>query len=100
MTDEPQEMGMVFAFSDPLPSFVNGFELGMIWQEIDGEGKAIVDRGFEEGFPIHEENVETLRRMCAARNYRLEANPATDGWIAVRLTFVGNKKPSLALVGR
>lgn len=98
MTDEPQEMGMVFAFSDPSPSFVNGFELGMIWQEIDNEGRLLIDRGFDDGFPVHEENVETLRRMCAACNYRLETKPPADGWVAARMTYTGNTKPALALV--
>jgi hypothetical protein len=99
MTEQP-EMSMVFAFDDQSPSFVNGFELGMIWQEVDGEGKLTVDRGFDEGFPVHDENVEVLRRMANARGYKLETKPPVDGWVAAKLSYVGtgNAKPVLSIV--
>ena len=89
---------MVFAFPDGSASFVNGFEAGMIWTEIE-RGELKIDRGFEEGFPIHIENVEVVQRMAAARGYRLETQEAgAEGWIAARLTFTGGTKPRLAVV--
>lgn len=99
MMDE--EMSMLFAFPDGSPSFVNGFEVGMIWQEIEGEGKLVIDRGIDAGFPIHAENVEVVRRMAAARGYKLEFGAEKDGWVNARLTYVGTgrTKPALHVVG-
>lgn len=97
MTDA--KTSMVFAFTDGSASFVNGFEAGTIWQEIDGEGKSVIDRGFDEAFPVHTENMEVIQRMAAARGYRLETKETgIDGWTAIRLSFVGTAKPILKAV--
>jgi len=96
MTDDTH---MVFAFTDPSPSFVNGFEAGMIWQQIE-DGLLEIDRGFEDGFPVHAENVDVIQRMATARNYRLEIKETdVEGWVAARLTFVASKAaPALKVV--
>ncbi len=90
---------MVFAFPDGSASFVNGFEAGMIWAEIE-RGESVIDRGFDEGFPIHTENVELAQRMARSRGYQLETREGgAEGWTAARLTLTGSGKPVLSIVG-
>lgn len=95
-----EEMGMLFAFPDGSESFVNGFEAGMIWQQIDGDGMLSIDRGFAEGFPVHTANIALIGRMANARGYTLETGHDVDGWTPVRLTYVGTgrAKPALSIV--
>jgi hypothetical protein len=93
------DANMVFAFVDTSPSFVNGFEAGMIWQQIE-DGLLEIDRGFDDGFPVHAENIVVIQRIASARNYHLETKETgVEGWVAVRLTFVARKAaPALKVV--
>jgi hypothetical protein len=96
-------MDLVFAFPDGSASFVNGFEAGAIWQQMDGEGALEIDCGFVGGFPVHTENVEVMRRMARARGYTIEVRPTDySEWTALRFTWVGTDKakPQLAIVSQ
>lgn len=98
MSDEPTEMSLEVSFPDQSESFVLGFEAGQLWHEMDREGRPVIDRGQEEGFPIHEANLAVVQRMAAARNYRLDVGNAQDGWVPVKLTYQGHSKPALSVV--
>ena len=94
-----EEAAMIFAFPDQSPAFTYGFEAGQVWAAIDNEGSLEVDRGWTTGFPVREENIELYRRMAGARHYRIETRQPVDGWVAMRLTYVGKGgKPALSLV--
>lgn len=96
---DDDELSMLFAFDDGSQSFVNGFEAGQIWQQIEKDVPSVIDRGFEQGFPVRIENVETYRRMAACRKYRVEFRPSgTDGWIAMRMMQEITARPQLTLV--
>lgn len=98
MTEEP--MSMVFAFTDQSPSFVNGFEAGLIWGLIEA-GEPLIDLGYMDGFPIHVENREVVSRMAASRNYHVEFRDVeVEGWIAARLAVQHKPRPALSLVGK
>ena len=91
-------MGLVFAFPDQSQSFTCGFEAGMIWQRIEA-GEAVIDKGFTEGFPAREDNIELIARMARAGGYTMETHPTGyDGWISVRLSFASKPKPALRVV--
>lgn len=101
--ESDDEMGMLFAFPDGSASFVNGFEAGMIWQQLDSGSVEPIDRGFDEGFPIHTDNVELVKRMAQARGFQVEVRPeCAEGWTPVLLTYVGEgrAKPKLSLVAK
>lgn len=90
---------LLFSFTDQSDSFVHGFEAGMIHVAMQSS-ELEIDRGYEEGFPIHSDNLETLARMAASYGYEMEHRP-TDypEWTAVRFKWRGGKqKPKLALV--
>lgn len=95
------EMQLLLAFPDGSKSFVNGFEAGQIWALLDSGSVEPIDRGFDEGFPVHTENVEMVRRMAQVRGFRVETkSECVEGWTPVRLTYVGGgrAKPALSLV--
>lgn len=92
------EMSILVSFPDQSESFVLGFEAGQIWQEIDGEGKPEIDRGMDEGIPIHAANIEVIRRMASARNYQVQCGQEVDGWLPIKLVWQENPKPSLKVV--
>jgi hypothetical protein len=85
-------MNMLVAFTDGSPSFVNGFELGMIWQQMQA-GESPIDRGVQAGFPIHTENIEVAIRMAQAA----EVGQEDGGWTAMHFEK-GMPKPVLTLV--
>lgn len=98
--DDAAEMQLLVAFPVDSQDFVLGFEAGGIWQEMDGHGTIEIDRGFDSGIPIRADNIEVIRRMAAVMNYRLETRPEKDGWVGIKLTWVGKgkNKPALKLV--
>jgi hypothetical protein len=63
-----EDLGLLFAFPDQSASFVHGFEAGMLWARIEA-GEAVIDCGFEEGFPLHTDNLELVLRMAAVGSY-------------------------------
>ena len=69
----------IVAFDDdPSPSYVNGFEAGMIWQMIQS-GKHEIAR------TVHAENIGTLQNMANAAGYEMLIDHSADGWADVRL---------------
>lgn len=99
--DSNAEMNLLVSFPDQSASFVHGFEAGQIWREMDGEGKLVIDRGFDEGFPVHSENMTVIQNMARARGYEIVTKPTgVEGWTGIRLTFVGTgrAKPRLGVV--
>lgn len=95
---EDIEMGLVFSFPDQSESFTLGFEAGKLWAAIDEYGEREIDHGFETGLPIHEDNLEVVRRMAAARNYNVEVGKPEHGWVGIRLTYSATPKPKLVVV--
>lgn len=74
----------IFSFPDQSPSFVNGFEAGLVWAEVE-RGKAVIKR------TVHAQNEEVFRRMAKARGYAISFDE-TEGfetWAELELT----KKP-------
>lgn len=95
---EDSEMGLLYAFPDGSASFVHGFEAGQIVALMQSK-EAEIDRGYEEGIPIHTANVELLGRMCAHYGYALESKP-TDytEWTTARMTRQAKTRPALKVV--
>lgn len=92
------EMTMLFAFPDQTESFVHGYEAGALGC-LMAAGEALIDRGFEQGFPLHTANVDLINRMANAYGYSVEQRPTEYGeWTAFRLTKATSPKTKLSLV--
>lgn len=91
------DYGMIVAFDDTSPSFVHGFEAGMIWARLE-QGDAEIDLGLSEGLPIHQESVEIVKRMAAARGYEVTFGVPGNGWIGCRLIHAPKPRPKLRVV--
>lgn len=94
------EMTLLVSFPDQSESFVLGFEAGQIWQEMDGEGKFLIDRGYNEGIPIHSDNMTVIQNMARVRGYELKTKRTGLGeWTGIQLTYVGTgkAKPRLSI---
>lgn len=72
-------------FPDESPSFVYGFESGMIWQRMESDETEI-----ETNVPLHYENRKVFERMASARGYDVEINKHDECWAY----FVFTKKRS------
>jgi hypothetical protein len=89
---------LLYAFPDQSGSFVHGFEAGQLSVEMRAK-EAVIDRGYEEGFPIHTANVELLARMCACYGYTMETQPTEYAeWTAARMTLNLKPRPALTVV--
>lgn len=73
------------AFEDASQSYVNGFEAGMVWREMElamarlGTGEcAVIER------TVHIENMTTLARMTDALGWSVHFESAADGWLFMR----------------
>lgn len=98
MSDDNEEIGMVFAFTDQSQSYCAGFEAGMVWQQIQN-GEQEIDKGFFAGFPVREENLEMYARMAAASGYTMETRQSgCEGWVNLRLVNQPRIRPILKLV--
>jgi hypothetical protein len=95
--DEDAEMALAFAFPDPSDSFVHGYEAGKVASRLEA-GELEVDQGVQEGFPLHEENLDLFRRMAAYYGYSVETGAAVDGWVPVRFNRSARPKPALSIV--
>ena len=93
------ESNLLIAFPDGSDSFVHGFEAGMIYQDMRA-GSREIDRGIIEGFPVHAENVEVLKRMAAAEKYEIEVRQIeTEGWVAMRFKCADSSpQPKLSVL--
>lgn len=96
---EKTNMTMAVAFPDGSPSFVHGFEAGMVYQEMK-EGRLVIDRGIEEGFPVHTANIELFQRLATANSFHLELQSTDlEEWTAMRLTYApGGGRAKLSVV--
>jgi hypothetical protein len=76
---ETQEYGLLFAFDDESPSFVNGFEAGMIYQEMD--------TAEEIRRTIHRENLGLIQKMAARFGWKADIEEVgMPEWLEVTLT--------------
>lgn len=62
------QMNIVVKFPDESMSFRNGFEAGMIWQEM----QMGVDPIERNAFPVNVENHEVLENMANSAGYEIE----------------------------
>lgn len=81
---ESTEWQPLVAFSDDdSPSYVNGFEAGMIWQKMQ-------DQHAEIDAAVHVENEGTLRNMANAAGYTMTFRAFTEddwhGWASAQFT--------------
>lgn len=90
------------AFEDASQSYVNGFEAGMVWREME---LAVQDHELVPGDlvflerTVHSENSVTLRRMADALGWRYSEEPAAEGYLFVRMEYVHRgPAPKLKLV--
>jgi hypothetical protein len=72
-------------FPDQSPSFAYGFEAGSIY-ELMRQGELVIDRGFNEGFPLRVENTELYNGLANLKSYVIERGEEKDGWIPTRFT--------------
>lgn len=92
------DMEMIVSFADQSTSFVLGYEAGLIAQRMMS-CEAVIDYGMDEGFPIHTDNLEIIRRLCAAYSYTLETQATCySEWVKARMTHAASVKPILAIV--
>ncbi|WP_085025568.1 hypothetical protein [Ensifer aridi] len=71
------EFRCLVPFPDQSPSFVHGYEAGMVEQQMTS-GEQLI--GGKEGFPKHVANTEVFRRMAAAHGYDVEVESYDDEW--------------------
>ena len=80
--EDSAEMGLIVKFEDESGSYVNGFEAGMIWQQMQ-DGVPLID----PDLPLHVENKTTLERMAKSRNYKAILTPIDDAPEWMSATF-------------
>jgi hypothetical protein len=79
------------SFPDQSASFVNGFEAGMIWQQMQ-DGDSLIG---SHGLPYHAENVEVIKRMAEAAGYQvIDVSPVDECWTTVIIDKLPNAKPA------
>lgn len=69
-SEDASEFRCLVPFPDQSPSFVHGFEAGMIWQQMVAGASVI-----EPPIAVHSANAEVYRRMAAAQGYDCEIEP-------------------------
>ena len=67
------EWGLVVAFTDESHSFVHGFEVGQISEQLKRGDMAEIER-----LTVHAANEEVIRRMCIAYGWSCEFEPCKD----------------------
>lgn len=73
-------MQLLVSFEDQSPSFVHGFEAGTIWEKLRHSKVYSIE------MTVHDENVETIRRMAVAEGWDAEFTPSeVEGWTYLRL---------------
>lgn len=82
---EDVEFCPLVSFNDQSPSFVHGFEAGMIWQQMQ-QTDAVIDGAL----PVHVVNETVLRRMAASAGYKVEFKPidGSDEWTSAVFTLL------------
>ena len=74
------EFRCLVPFPDGSRSFVNGFEAGMVWQQLLAKPAE-----FEPAIAVHRENAEVFRRMGDAAGYDVHIDPVDHDWIMLRM---------------
>ena len=84
MTEET-EYGLIMKFHDASESFCNGFECGMLWQDM-AQLKNIETT-------VHSENLEQIKSMVVHFGYAIEFKPTDiEGWTFIKAYYVGKKQ--------
>ena len=84
--------GLLVPFEDASPSFVHGFEAGMVYQRM-----LAGDTEIAGGTPFHSDNVQLFHRMAAVHGYDVAVAPTVyDEWTDV--TFTKRPRPRFAVV--
>lgn len=99
------EFAMVMSYAglpfgdDPEHAFVNGVEIGMLWNRMESGTEAEIDGTF------HAANREAVERACVALGWTCEIVAATDetgspcdGWIFAKLTRTQEKPPKFRVI--
>lgn len=74
---EQAEFKPLVSFPDGSVSFVNGFEAGMIWQQMQAGETPIGSHGM----PYHADNMEVIKRMAEAAGYQIiDILPVDECW--------------------
>lgn len=77
------DWNLVVAFPDGSPSFVAGFEAGMLWSRMKTGTEAEIE------MTTRVENREVIDRMAVAEGWRIErATTEADGWDTTTLVKV------------
>ena len=83
-----EEYSMLFSFPNQSPSFVHGFEAGMLWREMEA-GALTIKR------TIHSINLGLVHRMATQSGYSFNSVPTNiDEWTNIELV----KGPRIAVV--
>lgn len=84
---------LAYAFTDSSPSYVHGFEAGMLCMQMQAGPDEI-----KSPLALHAANMETFRRMAAFYGYAMETEPTEfDEWVFVTFTK-GKPRPKLTVV--
>lgn len=89
--DEDAEFHCLVPFPDGSPSFVHGFEAGMIWQRMSA-GESFI--GGRDEIALHTANAEVFQRMAAAADYDIELSIVDENW----MTATFSKRPKRFVV--
>ena len=77
-SEDAAEFRCLVPFPDGSPSFVDGFEAGMIWQRMVRAETPIDPR-----IAVHSRNREVLSRMAAAQGYDMDVEDDDGIWMVV-----------------
>lgn len=89
---DPADFGCRVPFPDQSPSFVHGFEAGMLWGKMT-TGKDPID----SDLPYHADNRAVFERMAAAEGYVMEWRPCDglDEWAVATFT---KRRPTFTVI--
>lgn len=81
---------LVLAFDTDLPEFARGFELGRLWEQVDGADPA---EGVDQ--LVHTSNAEMVLRVAEACGRTVESEEHDGVWMTVRFSAVVREEASL-----
>jgi len=71
---------MPFIGDNDNPVFVNGFECGMIWEQINNKKDII-------GQPFHSDNIEQMHLICDYYNVEYYISPVDEEWSTLSVIY-------------
>ena len=93
MTEDVRYMPVV-SFPDQSPSFVHGFEAGMIWQQMQDGLDPI-----EPEIAVQRANREVFENMANSAGYNLDTEEYADTeWMTVKFTRQPKRRGHLSVV--